>query len=322
MIALDRTTRRRGRGFFLLAGAAALSMYSATVWAASPLKAARACAARADSACVVGLLEPATPTATEAPEHWLALAFAMARLGQRSKAQAAFRAWLALSPTHRLDRGQVPARIWPDYVAALLAHHGGALDLEPKVARTPEPVPVGGAWRDLPKIPPPPRSGRDAARDTEFVVGPNGGLVPGRSGVAAGLDLLMRVRTAKQLLLGLGMVGISIPGTKGARDLAAGVGLHGEWQLHTPRWGRLSVGLLAGGGLVQGADGSQRADALVIPSVRCAWLPRTATVGVELSLADRVWFGGGSAVHVVGLSIGLLLRPGRAPRVRHAQAGR
>ena len=279
--------------------------------AASPLKEARACAARADSSCVVRLLGTAKPTLAEAPEHWLSLAFAQSRLGRHVEAQAAFRIWLKLSPTHRLDRGQMPARIWPDYVAALLAHHGGALDLEPRVTRTPKPVAVEGSWRDLPVLPPPPRSDRDRARDTELVLGPDVGVPMGIDGLAVSLSLLIRLRVRPALQVGLGAIAMSVPARTGTRDVTGVLGVHGEWALMQSGWGRLSVGALAGAGLLQGQDGKQRIDPVIAPSVRYAWLPKSASMGVEVSLSDRVSLGGDTTAQTIVFGIGLLLRPGK-----------
>ncbi len=283
---------------------------------ATPLATARACADRADPACVIATLEgappPAAAPAAERAERLRLLAFAYARVGKHRQARASFQRWLALSPTHRLDRGQVPARVWPDYAAALLAHHGGALDLRPRVRRIPENPAVPMDWRALPTTPPPPRSARDSARDTELVLGPTLGGALVSPGFVAGVDLLVRVRLRGALRMGFGAVGASVPpdAAGGPRGVLAGLGPNVGYVVMQRPWGGVSVDLSAGGALLQRQDGVQRFGALLTPGVRWSWLRPKATLGAEVLLADRVLVGGGDTEHLVTVSLGVLLRPG------------
>lgn len=273
----------------------------------SPLVVARACVARADSACVVTALSGAKPTSSTANEHWLTLAFARSRLGQHKPAQADFRAWLALSPKNRLDRGQVPSRIWPDYVAALLAHHGGALDLQPRVARVAKPAKATGSWRDIPRVSPPPRSVRDQANDTEFVTGP---LIGTRAGaLAAGFSLLVRMHLGDKIQLGGTAQGMSTPAQGGHRDVDIAIGAHGQWQLAKGSWGRLDLSTMVGFAMVQRFDGTELNGVMLMPAIRYArW---RHFVGIEFWLADQVLLGDGLSRHVPVIGVGLLVRPGK-----------
>lgn len=300
-------------GFVLLA---ASLQVPASAQAASPLKAVRACVARADSACVVRLLSGAKPTLAEASEHWLSLAFAQSRLGQHTEARRAFGTWLKLSPKHRLDRGQMPARIWPDYVAALLAHHGGSLDLEPRVTRTPKPAAAQGSWRDLPTFPPPPRSDRDRAKDVELVLGPELGSPLGGNGLAVSVGLLIRLKVQPTWKIGVGGTAMSTPTAAGSRDALGILGVQAEWVLTQATWGRISLAGHAGAGLAQGQNGQQRIVPTIAPGVRYAWLPKKANLGVEVSLSDRILVDGDELGQTLLLGVGLLVRPGTSKKER------
>jgi hypothetical protein len=137
----------------------------------SPVAAAQVCYGQGDLGCVVQLLETANASAADAPERWRLLGFAAARLDRHDLARKAFAEWIALSPTHRLDRTMTPPAIYQDYTAALLERHGAELDLTPRTGDRPQaPVPPTQVVA-LPKFAPPPRAERDQATDFAFYAG-------------------------------------------------------------------------------------------------------------------------------------------------------
>ncbi|MSQ82539.1 MAG: hypothetical protein EXR77_06430 [Myxococcales bacterium] len=291
--------------------------------AADLLQSAQKCYATGDMGCVLRLLqgEPA-PDAVgavnaatvrdRALERWRLLAFACARLDRHDLARGYFVQWLQLDPSQQLDREATPPLIWRDYAAAWLQVHGGQLDLRPVVDTHPQLTAPTPQPKDWPKFVPPPRSGRDTARD--FVLHMSACLalptnVPTQLakttvdhlGLSIGLEL------EPLAWLRAGLLVHPVRWNDGARSrLRNDFGLQAHLRLWHVDGKRFELQVMAGGALeTTVANGASSA---VGAGLRYHHQPTNSALGWTVSVADRRSLGGGGD-NAVLMSIGVALRP-------------
>ncbi len=288
--------------------------------AQSPVVQAQNCYAQGDFACVVRLLDPSAAgleglSPADQGERWRLLAFASARLDQRTGARQAFARWIRLSATHRLDRATTPPAVYGDYAAALLEVLGGEIERTPQLdhrAKLAVPAPGPADW---PRFGPPPRSPRDSARDFLFQVGLLGSVHlrndlggPGdHVGALLGVELepWQRWRFGAQF-------GVLrwVDQFSRARVLLQG---RAGWALWARASHRLELSGLAGLGL--STEVNEGSVAAVAAAIRYHWQPANSAAGFYAELADQVGIASRTQ-HIAVLAIGLTLQPARSVRPR------
>lgn len=290
---------------------------SAPVAVEDALQRAQTCYAAGNLGCAVDLLQPDAALPPDAPqarqiERWRLLGFAAARLDRADVAKAAFAQLLRLDPKHRLDRDATPPVVWRAFAAAWLQVHGAGLDLEPQVQAHPIlPVPKPQP-RDWPRYAPPPKSGRDAARDYLLQLAPT---VTVNLGTAAAVvkkpidhvGVLMSLQVEPWPWLRAGLLLHAVRWHDGERTrLRNDIGLcaHGL----VVRWpdSRLEVGVEFAGSMDisvhKGAWGAIGA------GLRYHAQPARGALGWTVSVGDRQALGG-QAENQLLASFGLALQP-------------
>lgn len=281
-----------------------------------PLVAAQRCYGAGDLGCVLRVLTPDAAVPDSAPlpdrvERWRLLAFAAARLDKHDVAQRAFGQWLSLEPAAHLDRATTPPVVWNDYAAAWLLVHGGELGLQPVVADHPQLAPPVLTPRDWPKFAPPPRSGRDQARDFVFAMGPvltlpgpNGFLAPqDHLGVLVALSVLPleRLRVGGELQASRWR---ATPSDRVRGEIAVRAG----WTLWAGDSDRIEA--IGGAGVAIEPTAVNGTGVVAAAGLRMQHHAPQQALGWAVQLADHVTVGGG-APQLVALSVALVLRPAK-----------
>ena len=288
--------------------ALAPSAFAAKPPVQNALAEAQACYGAGDLACVLRVLADVQLAPEQAAERWRLMAFASARLDQHEAARQHFAAWLALSATNRLERATTPPNIYQDYTAALLASQSDALDWTPQVENHAVLAPLAVTPTDLPRFAPPPREHSDIAQRVSYLLGLHASLpttndwgpIWAHLGIAMGLE-------------------VDLP-----YGLRAGA-LVGGWQRpdHTTdrwnpyalfrggigkRWGDHGLAALLGAG-VAFDTGDDSVVGAFAPALRYDWQPAQRPVGLYTELASQTLFGSKTTTEVIGLTIGVILRP-------------
>ncbi|MBM4346019.1 MAG: hypothetical protein FJ100_21810 [Deltaproteobacteria bacterium] len=301
-----------------------VALWVSCAWAAppspalgpDPVQKAQACYATGDLGCVIALDAPgALPD--DAPqqrqiERWRLVGFAAARLDRPDQARAAFAHLLRLAPTFHLDRDATPPVVWRAFAAAWLQVHGAGLDLQPAVHAHPHlPTPTSrpGDW---PRFAPPPRSGRDNARDYVLTVAPTLSIVLDRAGhfVKKPIDhvgVLLGLQTEPWPWLRAGLILHGVRWNDGARSRLRndlGLCVHGR----VAQWnhGRLEVAVELAGSIDTSASGGAWGAAGA--GLRYHTRPARGSVGWTVSIGDRQALGGQGENQLI-LAIGLALQP-------------
>ncbi len=269
---------------------------------------AQACYGQGDLACVLRILTEAAVTPAQESEKFRLLAFAAARLDQHDAARQHFAAWLKLSPHNRLERATTPPTVYQDYTAALLAAQTDALDWTPQVENHAVLAPLGVTPTDLPRFGPPSRLQSDLPQRMSYLLGLHGSLPTTKDwgppwahlGMAVGIELELPYALRAGVLMG----GWQRPDNGGFRWnpymlFRAGIGT---------RWGDHGLDLLLGGGVALDTGDDSVVGALA-PALRYHWRPAERVVGFYTEVASQTLFGSSTTAEVVGLTIGILLRP-------------
>jgi hypothetical protein len=303
-------------------GDAALSAAASAAATTSPLARATQCYASGMLGCVVDVLGSAEPTPDEAAEHLRLLAFAYARLDRFAEARAVFARWIALSPSHRVEQSAVPPAVFNAYSAARLDALRDKLDLQPKVGAAAVPLPASATAGDLLRVPAPPRSARDDGRDV--LVAFDAFFAYGLAGAppffGGGVELALCGdgcgRSIGLYARGGPLVGPLAPEDVGGGGMLASVGLHGGWRPLSAA--SLELALDLGGGF-GGRDGAVSGGyAVIAAAIRYAPLPE-GPVGWRIGLQPQLALGGEASRMMVGLTIGLVLRPGPTQAARDGE---
>ncbi len=269
---------------------------------------AQQCYATGDLACVLRVLSGAAVAPGQESEQFRLLAFAAARLDQHDAARQHFAAWLNLSPHNRLERATTPPNVYQDYTAALLAAQTDALDWTPQVENHAVLAPLGVTPTDLPRFAPPPRVHSDLPQRMSYLIGVHGSLPTKNDwgppwahiGIAMGIELDLPYGLRVGGLFG----GWQRPDNGAYRWnpytlLRAGIG--GQWGDH-------GLDLLIGGGVALDTGDDSVVGALA-PALRYHWRPAERLVGFYTELASQTLFGSKTTTEVIGITLGVLLRP-------------
>jgi len=304
------STLMRLASALLLLGMSALasSAFAAKPTVPDPLSAAQICYGAGDLACVLRVLASATVAPGQESEKFRLLAFAAARLDQHDAARQHFAAWLKASPHNRLERATTPPAVYQDYTAALLAAQTDALDWTPQVENRAVLAPLAVTPTDLPRFAPPPRQAGDLPQRMSYLLGVHGSLATKNDwgppwahlGIAMGLELDLAYGLRVGLLLG----GWQRPDNGGFRWnpyslVRAGIG---------HRWGDHGLDLLIGGGVALDTGDDSVIGALA-PALRYHWRPADRMAGFYAELASQTLFGSKTTTEVIGVTLGVLLRP-------------
>ncbi len=290
-------------------GALAPSAFAAKPPVRDALTEAQVCYGAGDLACVLRVLGAAAVAPDQESEKFRLLAFAAARLDQHDAARQHFAAWVKTSPKNRLERATTPPGIFQDYSAALLAAQTDALDWTPQVQNQPVLPPVAVTPSDLPRFAPPQRQSSDLPQRITYLLGLHGSLPT------------VNDWGPPQAHLGLAL-GIELDLPHGFR---AGI-LTGGWQRpdHTvyrwnpftlvragwgTRWGDHGLDLIFGAGVALDTGNDSVVGALA-PALRYHWRPADRSVGFFTEIASQTLFGSQTTTEVIGLTLGVLLRPG------------
>lgn len=269
---------------------------------------AQACYGQGDLACVLRVLTDARVSLGQESEKFRLLAFASARLDQHDVARKHFAEWLKLSPHNRLERATTSPNVYQDYTAALLAAQSDALDWTPQVENHAVLAPLGVTPTDLPRFAPPARGQSDLPQRMSYLVGAHGSLPTGNDwgppwahiGMALGIELDLPYALRAGVLMG----GWQRPDNGAFRWnpymlFRAGIGT---------RWGDHGLDLLLGAGVALDTGDDSVVGALA-PALRYHWRPAAQVVGFYTELASQTLFGSSKTKEVIGLTLGVLLRP-------------
>ncbi len=272
---------------------------------------AQKCYVEADLGCTLRLLEPdavwpeSLPVAVRG-ERLRLLGFAAARLDQHALARRAFAAWVALAPTHRLDRASTPPAIYADYAAAWAEALAPQLERQPQLDQHPPLDPPKPTAADLPRYAPPPLSPRDTARDHRFYLGmtaAGGGFgVPDSPTNQLGVQLAgtLQVRPLWSVGFQLAALRWTLQGTPATRALAQ---IQGAYKLPVAAE---HFEIVADGGFTFDYD-AQTLAALGL-GLRYHVAPEQP-VGLYVTLGDQMAVGS-EAAHLAVLAVGVVVRPG------------
>ena len=286
----------------------ALAKPRAVAPAPDPLQQAQACYGAGDLGCVLTVLAGALLAAEQQGERLRLLAFAAARLDRHAEARQHFAAWLQLPQKPRLDRALTPPTIYEDYSAALLALYSDRLELSPQLANDGEVMPAAPTATDLPRFAPPPRGDGGGIPPATYLVGLHGSLPAaahwGPPGAHLGMELGIELDLPAAFRAGLLLGGWQRPLAVGAEWNPFALTRGGlGW-----RWGEHGLDVLLGLGvaLTSGADAVVGA---LVPAMRYHWRPATRTAGFFVELASETLIGSQGPREVIGLAVGVLLRP-------------
>jgi hypothetical protein len=270
---------------------------------------AQACYGAGDLACVLRVLGDAAVTPAQESEKFRLLAFAAARLDQHEAARKHFAAWVQLAPTNRLERATTPPGIFQDYCAALLAAQSDALEWAPQVENQPVLPAVAVTPSDLPRFAPPGRIASDLPQRITYLLGLHGSLPTvndwGPPQAHLGLALGIELELAHGLRAGILAGGWQRPDKSVFRWnpytlFRAGIGT---------RWGDHGLDLLLGAGVALDTGDDSVVGALA-PALRYHWRPADRSVGFFSEIASQTLFGSKTTTEVIGITLGVLLRPG------------
>lgn len=272
---------------------------------------AQACYGAGDLACVLRVLSEGTVAPAQEAEKFRMLAFAAARLDQHEAARRYFGAWLKLSPQNRLERATTTPNVYQDYTAALLAAQSGALDWTPEVENHPALAPLGVTPTDLPGFAPPPRMPSEVAKRMSYLLGVHASLPTntqwGPAWAHFGIAMAIELDLPYALRAGVAVGGWDRPDISGGDHwnpyLLARFGVG-------KRWGDSGVDLLLGGGVAFDNSDSGVVGAFA-PAVRYHWRPAERVVGGYLEVSSQTLFGSAQTIEVIGVSLGVILRPNR-----------
>lgn len=249
--------------------------------------------------------------APEQGERWRLLAFAASRLDQRAAARKAFARWIALAPSHRLERASTPPGIYADYAAALIDALGADLDRTPQLeprAQVPVPVPTPAEW---PRFAPPPRSARDNARDFLFAFGLLGSVhlkaAAGSPVDHLGAQLGVELEPWQRWRFGFQFAGLRwVDQFSRARVL---VQARSAWAPLVRGIHRLDV--VAAGGMGLSTEVDEGSVVAVGAALRYHLQPARTAAGFYIEVGDQV--GIASRVqHVAVVALGIVLQPARS----------
>lgn len=281
---------------------------------------AQACYAQGDLACVLRLLDPQAKelealAPAEQGERWRLLAFAASRLDQRLAARKAFGRWIALAPSHRLERASTLPGVYADYAAALIDVLGADLDRTPQLdhrAQLAVPVPAPADW---PRFAPPPRSPRDNARDFLFAFGLLGSVhlkaPAGSPGDHLGAQLGVELEPWQRWRFGFQFAGLRwVDQFSRARVL---VQARAGWAPLVRGIHRLD--LVAAGGMGLSTEVDEGSVAAVGAMLRYQLQPARSAAGFYIEVGDQV--GIASRIqHIAVVALGVVLQPARTVRPR------
>ncbi len=240
------------------------------------------------------------------------LGFAAARLERPDVSKAAFVQLLQRDPKHRLDRDATPPVVWRAFAAAWLQVHGAGLDLDPVVQAHPTlPVPKPTP-RDWPRFAPPPKSGRDAARDYVLLLAPSLTVNLGSAGqvVKKPLDhagVLLGLQLEPWPWLRAGLMLHAVRWHDGARTrLRNDIGLTGHARLVQWSTGRLELGGEFAGSIDIARNGG--AWGAIGAGLRYHAQPARGAIGWILSVGDRQALGGQGDNQLL-VTFGLAVQP-------------
>lgn len=247
----------------------------------------------------------------EQGERWRLLAFAASRLDQRGAARRAFARWIALSPSHRLERASTLPGIYADYAAALIEVLGSDLDRTPQLdhrAQVAVPLPAPADW---PRFAPPPRSARDNARDFLFAFGLLGSLhlkaAAGSPADHLGAQLGVELEPWQRWRFGFQFAGLRwVDRFARARVLAQA---RAGWAPLVRGPHRLDLIAAAGMGLSTEVD--EGSVAAVGAAARYQLQPANSAVGLYVEVGDQVGIASRTQ-HVAVVAVGVVLQPARS----------
>jgi hypothetical protein len=297
---------------------ACLCALAAPVFAAKPAKPAardvvgeaQACYGAGDLACVLRVLGEGTVTPAQEAEKFRLMAFAAARLDQHEQARQYFTAWLKLAPQNRLERATTAPTVYQDYTAALLAAQTDALDWTPQVENHAVLPPLAVTPTDLPGFAPPPRMPSEIAKRMTYLLGVHGSLPTTSDWGPLWRHLGLAMAIEIDLPLGL-RTGVAVGGWQrpdnGADHwnpyMLARVGIG-------HRWGDHGLDLVVGAGVAFENTDYGVVGALA-PALRYHWRPADRVAGGYVELSSQTLFGSATTVEVIGVSLGVILRPSR-----------
>ena len=297
--------------------------------AQAPLDIASRCYGAGDMRCVLQTLAGVEPAPADAAETFRLLAMAAARMDQPEQTKAAMRRWLAAVPDLRLDRASVPPSLWSAYVAVRLEAAGGAMELRPQGGRDVVPLPPAATAVDLPWIPAPPRSDRDAGAAPSLAVALIGGLGSSALDTAAGAELEAGLCIASRCSTAITLVarGMRLTGDVASIGILAGFGLGVTVRpLDSLPW--LEAQLDLGGALLDIAAPLDLAGNVVVESPAMPAKGGRGMIGVavraRIDLSDRIGLrvgvrevvgvGADDTAHWLGLTLGFVFQPGGPER--------